>query len=169
MRELSTFALDNVEDGVLLIENGTIVFINKSLHRLSCTTFRTKISPNEWYGLSISQLDIFGDEEETKLLENMIERAWKENKEEHHVFRFYEDNGATKVDVIADCIPHSKDSLCCIFHPQRKFNEEDLQCKLDRLEILEVLLHKLCIVDFLPRNSIKFVHWNGVLTNYMMN
>jgi hypothetical protein len=136
---IATFALDYVEDGVLLIENGSIFFINKSLLKLSSTSFRSKRSTNDCIGLSISQIDIFGKEEEKKELEYMIERAWKENKEQHHIFRFYEDNGEIILDVVVDCIPYSEDTLCCIFHPQRNYQEDDLQTKLERLEVFEVL------------------------------
>jgi hypothetical protein len=132
---IATFALDHVEDGVLLIENGSVFFINNSLLRL-CRG--TKISTNDCIGLSISQLNIFGKEEERKELECMIERVWKEQKEEHNVFRFYEDNGEIILDVIVDCIPYSEDTLCCIFHPQRNYREDDLQTKLERLEAFEV-------------------------------
>jgi hypothetical protein len=140
---LYTFALDLVDDGVLLIENGSISFINKSLYNLCCTTFRSNITTiKECIGLTICQFDLFGKEEDKRELEYMIERVTKENKEQHHIFRFYEDNGGIIVDVVVDCIPYSEQTLCCIFRPQRNFKEDDLQTKLERLEMLEVYLNR---------------------------
>jgi hypothetical protein len=136
--DFATFSLDHVEDGVLLIENGSLSFINKSLLHLCSAEFRSKIETKECIGLSISEIDIFGQEEENKEFQRMMERVWDEKKEEHQVFRFYEENGAILLDVIVDCIPYQEDTMCCILHPQRNYKEDDLQTKLERLEVFEV-------------------------------
>jgi hypothetical protein len=147
--DFATFALDYTQDGVLLVECGYISFINKSLVQLCSSSFRSKMVTKECIGLGVSEVDIFGQEEENKEFQRMMERVWNEKKEEHQVFRFYEENGATILDVIVDCIPYREDSMCCIFHPQRNYKEDDIQTKLERLEIYEVLgLRSQCITIF---------------------
>jgi hypothetical protein len=137
--DFATFALDHVEDGVLLIDNGSLSFINKSLLHLCMSTFQSKLAAKECIGLNFSEIDIFGQEEENKEFQRMMERVWNGKKEEHQVFRFYEENGAILLDVIVDCIPYQEDTMCCMFHPQRNYKEDDIQTKLERLEVFEVI------------------------------